>query len=117
MFQSFRKDQRVIRSDEFTRIIKRGSCASDATLVLFAVSGGNPSVSRLGITIPKRTGKAVQRNRWKRLIRESFRTQQDAIPQGYDFVVRPKKNARATWEQVQDSLPKLAVKAVRKLPS
>lgn len=115
MLNDFSKAQRVIKSGEFSRILKKGSCAADGTLVIFAVPGSDNAIARLGVTIPKRTGNAVQRNRWKRLIRESFRTQQQAIPTGYDFIVRPKKGAQPVWEQIRVSLPRLANKAVKRM--
>jgi ribonuclease P protein component len=111
----FRKSQRIVRSNEFTLILRKGSCAADGVLVLFAVVGDESRASRLGITIPKKTGNAVARNRWKRLIRESFRTQQDQLPGGYDYVVRPKKGAQPSWKEIQKSLPKLANKAVQRM--
>ena len=108
----FRKNQRVVRSDDFTRSLRQGSCAADATLVLFALSAPHSRKARLGVTIPQKTGNAVVRNRWKRLIRESFRTQQDQIPAGYDYVVRPKKGARPRWSEIRKSIPRLAKKAI-----
>ena len=108
----FRKDQRVVRRDEFTRALRQGSCAADGTLVLFAIATIDSQPPQLGVTIPKKTGNAVTRNRWKRLIRESFRTQQDQLPTGYQFIVRPKKGARPCWPQIQASIPKLAAKAI-----
>ena len=48
------------------------------------------------------------RNRWKRLIREAFREQQHLVPQGYDFVVRPKKGATADPRAIRESLLSLA---------
>ncbi len=115
MFNSFGRDRRVVHSSDFTRILKKGSCAADGTLVLFAVAGGDAGITRLGVTIPKRVGNAVRRNLWKRLIRESFRTQQEAIPIGYDLIIRPKKGAQPSWTEIQRSVPRLARKAIDRL--
>ena len=117
MRYSFGKHQRVVRSDDFTQTIRRGSCAADGTLVLFALPKDEIDCtrpSRIGITIPKKTGNAVIRNRWKRLIREAYRMQQHALPTGYDFVVRPKKGADTDWGKIQHSIPRLANKAVQR---
>lgn len=56
---------------------------------LFARPNGLPH-SRLGITTTRRLGKAVQRNRARRLVREAYRTHRGALPPGFDliFVVR-----------------------------
>ena len=108
----FRKHQRVVSGGDFTRTLRKGSFAADAVLVLFALPKPESQAAKLGVTIPKKIGNAVVRNRWKRLIRESFRTQQDQIPTGYDYVVRPKKGAQPSWSEIKKSVPKLANKAV-----
>ncbi len=110
-----RKDQRVVRRDDFTRALHQGSCAADGMLVLFAFQTSPDQPPKLGVTIPKKMGNAVVRNHWKRLIRESFRTQQDRIPAGYDYVIRPKKGSRPQWHEIQSSIPRLADKAVARL--
>ena len=111
----FRKYQRVVHRQHMTRALRQGVCAADGTLVLFAFKTGADQPAKLGVTIPKKTGNAVVRNRWKRLIRESFRTQQDDFPTGYDFVIRPKKGARPIWKQIQKSVPELVAKALSRL--
>ncbi|WP_345689679.1 ribonuclease P protein component [Novipirellula caenicola] len=113
----FPKSRRILHSSQFTVILRRGVCVADGVLVLFAVESEPGSPSRLGVTIPKRTGNAVARNHWKRLIRESFRTQQDRVPDGMNLVVRPKKGATADWAKIQKSIPYLTRKAARRLGS
>lgn len=110
----FRKDQRVVRRDDFTRLLRDGACAADGTLVLFAMQASPGQRAKLGVTIPKKMGNAVVRNQWKRLIRESFRTQQEEIPAGCDYVIRPKKGADPVWTEIKKSVPKLAKKAVKR---
>ena len=46
---------------------------------------------RLGMAVTRKTGSAVWRNRVRRLIRESFRLEQALVPEGYDYVVVPKR--------------------------
>ena len=122
---AFPKSKRIVRSGTFTLILRRGRCAADGCLVVFAIERDpntstqntcHGSNSRLGVTIPKKTGNAVVRNRWKRWIREAFRTQQDRFPPGFDFVVRPKKDAIGQWNAIRKSLPRLACRAAKARP-
>ncbi len=78
-----------------------------------AESGGDPCVGasspRLGITVTRRVGKAVRRNRIKRLVREWFRHSQERLRrdwQGYDLVVIAKREIPETlaFSQVQCDL-------------
>ena len=111
----FPKSRRIVHSSQFTVILRRGVCVADGVLVLFAVKSEEGAPSRLGVTIPKRTGNAVARNHWKRLIRESFRTQQDRVPAGMNLVVRPKKDAKPEWAKIAKSIPYLTRKAAKRL--
>ena len=115
MRYSFGKQHRVTHSGDFTKILRLGICVADETLVLFAMPRRIiQEPLRIGITIPKKTGNAVQRNRWKRLIRESFRIQREKLPSGYDFVVRPKRGASPDWIAIKKSIPRLASKAAKR---
>lgn len=111
---SFSKSQRILASHQFGRILRRGSCVADGVLVLCAMPSDADRPPRLGVTIPKKTGTATVRNRWKRLIRESFRTQQGELPSGFDYVIRPKKGAPLSWTEIRESVPRLAQRAARR---
>jgi len=50
-------------------------------------------ISRLGITVSKRVGKAVKRNRIKRLLREFFRLNKQIFPKGFDVIFVANKGA------------------------
>ncbi|GAB5515859.1 ribonuclease P protein component [Rhodopirellula baltica] len=126
----FPKSSRVVRSSEFTKALRRGGVAANDCLVVFALphdvpdADGEPSPDesktvkcRLGVTIPKKTGNAVVRNRWKRLIREAFRLNQSQLPGGFDYVVRPKKDVTADWKMIEKGFVKLVGRAVRRSQS
>lgn len=109
-----RRRQRLRRSGEFSLVLKQGVFAVDRTLVVHGVAN-RLGWSRLGVTIPRRVGNAVTRNRWKRWIREAFRLSQHDIPQGIDFVVRPRKGACGDARQVRRSLLALTCAVARRL--
>lgn len=114
----FPKTARVTRSDDFTAIIRRGPYAADDLLVInvrWDPRGANCR-ARLGISIPKKTGNAVVRNRWKRWIRESFRLQRSGLPRGVAIIIRPKRDAVGSFAAIDRALAKTVARAVRKLP-
>ncbi len=61
--------------------------------------------TKIGIAASKKYGNAVARNRFKRLVREAFRTSQQAFPQPVAMIVKPRKEAlRATSCQIAEEL-------------
>lgn len=51
-------------------------------------------VTRLGITVTKRFGKAHDRNRFKRIVREAFRLCRLDLPVGLDLIIKPRTHAK-----------------------
>jgi ribonuclease P protein component len=70
--------------------------------------------SRLGLVVTRRLGKAVQRNRVKRLLREFFRRHQNGLP-AFDLVIMAKKGAQTlVYRQVEEELGRLLLSRARK---
>lgn len=84
---------RIRKTAEFGIVYGSRKRVSDAILIVYGMPNGK-DYSRLGLSVSKRVGGAVVRNRWKRLVRESFRLNRAVIPPGFDFVVIPKAIGR-----------------------
>lgn len=99
--------ERLKKSWEFQRAYKNGKKYWDAYFVIYVYNTQFRN-SRLGITVSKKVGKSVQRNRVKRLIREAFRMLKVELQQHYDIVVVGRNTACSlSVNQVRDSLYKL----------
>lgn len=86
MQMSARKSATLNLNSQFRRIYKSGKSCARPTLVLYARHTGQPG-NRLGITVSKKIGKAVIRNRAKRRLREVFRANSHILKSGYDFIL------------------------------
>jgi ribonuclease P protein component len=75
---------------EFDLVFKEGSSLASKNLVIYA-RPNELDFSRLGLAVSKKIGKAVARNRIKRLLREAMRTMSGDIPLHYDFVFVARK--------------------------
>ncbi len=71
---------------EFGYAYRKGKSIAGDCLVLY-YRKNNLGVNRLGLTVSKKVGKAVVRNRVRRLIKENFRLLEEQLPLSYDLVV------------------------------
>jgi ribonuclease P protein component len=95
---SFSKNKRLISNSQFKAVLARGRRLSNGVLMLY-MARNDCEYSRLGVSVGKSCGKAVVRNRLKRLMREAFRQNQQRIPAGFDYLLMisprwPKKMVR-----------------------
>ena len=107
---------RLSRSAEFERVYRQGRSTANRHLVLYAFP--NPAVERprLGLSVSRKVGGAVERNRVKRLLREAFARAEAELRPGQDVVVvaRPAAGELAEREGLaglEGSLTELIAKA------
>lgn len=110
----FPKTHRVRRKKEFDRVYGRHRSVADDVLLVYG-SENSLRVSRLGLSISRRVGNAVMRNRWKRVLREAFRLGWHQLPTGLDLVVTPHRQAQPDLAKVFRSLCRLSQRMANKL--
>jgi len=97
----FSKAQRLLTQSDFNRVFKQGKRVSTPEWTLaYRVRPQAPGRSfapRLGLSVSRKMGGAVQRNRFKRQMREIFRLNQAKLTQGLEIVVIPRKEA-SVWD-------------------
>lgn len=93
------KRGRLSRSAEFDRVFRQGRSISNRVLVLYAFPRAEEGEPRLGLSVSKRVGGAVDRNLVKRLLREAFALESSGLPDGVDIVVVARPEARVVAER------------------
>lgn len=102
-----KKTQKILKRPEFISLSQSGKKLQDAWFIVFYTKGeaGTP---RLGITVSKRVGNAVVRNRVKRLVREWFRLHRASWDGCWNLnVIAKKKAADLSLQGVVLSLEKM----------
>jgi ribonuclease P protein component len=110
----FRRAEHMRRGDDFQRVFRRRCSVADGFMVAFAHRNGLPH-ARLGLSVSRKIGNAVVRNRWKRLLREAFRLNCHHMPSGIDLIIVPRPDATPSLNDLGDSLPRLAARLAKKL--
>lgn len=120
MARGRRRRGRLSRSGDFDRVYREGRSQGNRFLVLYAFPRGEDAADedvRLGLSVGRKVGGAVDRNKVKRALREAFWALSERLPEGYDFVLvaRPDveglveregtDGVRAAIEEVLGSLP------------
>jgi ribonuclease P protein component len=96
-----RRRRRLSRSGDFQRVYREGSSRANRHLVLYRFPRSDDAGDdgpRLGVSVGRKVGGAVQRNRVKRVLREAFWAAGADLPAGDDYVVVARPEAAALVE-------------------
>jgi ribonuclease P protein component len=98
-----RKRRRLSRSGDFDRVFREGFSHAGRYLVVYRFprqpEDGADEPVRLGISVSRKVGRSVTRNRVKRVLREAFWGLGDRVPGGHDFVLVARPDAGSLIER------------------
>jgi len=97
----------------FRRIYRKGASAVEPCMVVYCQKNRR-GMTRLGVTVSTKLGKAVVRNRCRRQMRELWRTHKEELVPGYDMIIVVRTRGthtpyRVMEKQYLDALEKLSL--------
>lgn len=107
-----KKKYRIKKNNDFQRVFKHGKSMANRQFIIYTLEQSEEPEFRIGLSVSKKIGNAVTRNRVKRLIRQVFLEEKERIIKGKDFVVIARKPAaEMNYHEVKSSLKHIFKKA------
>lgn len=110
----FPRSAHLRSSKDFERIYSLRCKAADGVLLIF-IARNTIDATRIGLSVSRKHGGAVARNRLKRLLREAFRLEQSRLPKGVDLIAIPLAADRSSLLAFRNSLNGLVKRLSRRL--
>lgn len=85
------KDRRIKKNKEFQEVFKKGESFANRQFVVYVLKKQEQEHFRIGLSVSKKIGNAVTRNRVKRYIRQVFLELQERIEVGNDYIIVARK--------------------------
>jgi len=96
--KTFTKDDRLLKRSDFQRLFKNGKRIQNRLFIVY-ISRNDLKRCRLGLTVTRKVGKAVSRNRIKRLAREFFRQNRHIFKDYWDISLIAKRECTKVTNQ------------------
>lgn len=87
------KRQRIKSNDDFQKVFKKGKSFANRQFVVYCLPVEQQTAFRIGLSVSKKLGNAVVRNRIKRYIRQSFLELKNDVKQNMDYVIIARHSA------------------------
>lgn len=106
------KKYKLRKNAEFRVVYRKGKSFSNNLLVLYTYKNNRNDFNRFGVSVSKKVGKSVIRNRVRRLIKESYRLNFESFKKGYDLIVIARTTSKdRSYNEIETSLINLFKKA------
>lgn len=114
MTHRFSSNRRLRTGAEFHAVFQARVSVADGLFVVYGLEN-NEGLSRLGLSVSRKVGGAVVRNRWKRVLREAFRLNVERLPPGLDYVIVARAVPPPSMPEAADSLLRLSSDLLRRM--
>lgn len=113
--EGFPPVRRIRRRPEYQAVYRRGVRYGARLFTVFVRRTAPAGLGRVGLTVTRKIGNAVVRNRCKRLLREAVRKHWELLPDGLDVVLHARQGLSAAGARdVESEIVRVLPKAVRK---
>lgn len=100
-----KKTYRIKKNSEYQLVFKNGKSTANRQFVIYILKKPAQPNFRIGLSVSKQIGNAVVRNKVKRLIRETFQSLKEDLPNHYDFVIIARKpTSSMNYHEVKSSI-------------
>ena len=97
-------NNKLKKDREFRCVYKLGRSMANKLLIIYVANNSSEN-NRIGFTVSKKVGKSVVRSRVKRLMKESFRLNENKIKTGYDIVFVARAGCKdATYQMIESAM-------------
>ena len=92
------------KTKDFQNVYNKGKSFANSYLVMYVLDNGLDK-NKIGISVSKKVGNSVVRQRLTRLIRESYRLSEEHFQSGYDIIVIARKSAKGkSYRDIESAL-------------
>jgi ribonuclease P protein component len=106
-----KKRNRIKKNKDFQKVFQKGKSMANRQFVIYMLDQPDIKDFRIGLSVSKKIGNAVTRNKVKRLIRQVFLEEKDNIAKGKDYIIIARKpSAQMNYHEVKKSLVHLFIK-------
>ncbi|AOY05662.1 Ribonuclease P protein component [Bacillus subtilis] len=102
-----KKRNRLKKNEDFQKVFKYGTSVANRQFVLYTLDQPENDELRVGLSVSKKIGNAVMRNRIKRLIRQAFLEEKERLKEKDYIIIARKPASQLTYEETKKSLQHL----------